>query len=47
MLHLVILFFGWGMVVQCWNLIMGVSGIYSFGGCPVAVWRLDDRRVDQ
>ena len=30
-LHLVILFFGWGIVVQCWNLIMGVSGIYSFG----------------
>ena len=30
-LHLIILFFGWGMVVQCWNLIMGVSGIYSFG----------------
>ena len=29
-LHLIILFFGWGMVVQCWNLIMGVSGIYSF-----------------
>jgi branched-chain amino acid transport system permease protein len=30
-LHLIILFFGWGIVVQCWNLIMGVSGIYSFG----------------
>lgn len=30
-LHLIILFLGWGMVVQCWNLIMGVSGIYSFG----------------
>jgi branched-chain amino acid transport system permease protein len=29
-LHLIILFFGWGIVVQCWNLIMGVSGIYSF-----------------
>lgn len=31
LLHLIILFFGWGIVVQCWNLIMGVSGIYSFG----------------
>ena len=30
-LHLIILFFGWGMVVQSWNLVMGVSGIYSFG----------------
>ena len=30
-LHLIILFLGWSMVVQCWNLIMGVSGIYSFG----------------
>jgi branched-chain amino acid transport system permease protein len=30
-LHLTILFLGWGIVVQCWNLIMGVSGIYSFG----------------
>ena len=29
-LHLIILFFGWGMVVQCWDLIMGVSGIFSF-----------------
>ena len=29
-LHLIILFFGWGIVVQCWNLIMGVSGIFSF-----------------
>jgi branched-chain amino acid transport system permease protein len=28
--HLVITFFIWGMVTQCWNLIMGVSGIYSF-----------------
>lgn len=30
-LHLIIIFFGWGIVVECWNLIMGVSGIYSFG----------------
>ncbi len=30
-LHLFIIFFAWGIVVQCWNLIMGVSGIYSFG----------------
>jgi branched-chain amino acid transport system permease protein len=30
-IHLLILIFGWGMVVECWNLIMGVSGIYSFG----------------
>lgn len=30
-LHLLILIFAWGMVVQCWNLIMGVSGIFSFG----------------
>jgi branched-chain amino acid transport system permease protein len=30
-LHLIIIFFGWGILVQCWNLIMGVSGIYSFG----------------
>jgi branched-chain amino acid transport system permease protein len=30
-LHLIIIFFGWGMLVQCWNLVMGVSGIYSFG----------------
>ncbi len=29
-LHLFIIFFAWGMVTQCWNLIMGVSGIYSF-----------------
>ncbi len=29
--HLIITFFVWGMVAQCWNLIMGVSGIYSFG----------------
>jgi len=29
-LHLIILFFAWGMVVQCWNLIMGVAGIFSF-----------------
>lgn len=30
-LHLFIMFFAWGIVVMCWNLIMGVSGIYSFG----------------
>lgn len=30
-LRLIISFFIWGMVVQCWNLIMGVSGIFSFG----------------
>lgn len=29
--HLIITFFVWSMVTQCWNLIMGVSGIYSFG----------------
>jgi branched-chain amino acid transport system permease protein len=29
--HLIITFFVWGIVTQCWNLIMGVSGIYSFG----------------
>src|SRR6266511_6204872 len=29
--HLLITFFVWGIVTQCWNLIMGVSGIYSFG----------------
>jgi len=29
--HLIITFFVWGIVAQCWNLIMGVSGIYSFG----------------
>jgi len=28
--HLVITFFIWGIVTQCWNLVMGVSGIYSF-----------------
>jgi branched-chain amino acid transport system permease protein len=30
-LHLLILFFLWGIVVEGWNLIMGVSGIFSFG----------------
>ncbi|MCS7260083.1 MAG: branched-chain amino acid ABC transporter permease [Anaerolineae bacterium] len=29
-LHLMILFFLWGIVVEGWNLIMGVSGIFSF-----------------
>jgi branched-chain amino acid transport system permease protein len=29
--HLIITFFVWGTVAECWNLIMGVSGIYSFG----------------
>lgn len=29
--HLMITFFVWGIVTQCWNLIMGVSGIFSFG----------------
>jgi branched-chain amino acid transport system permease protein len=29
-LHLCILFFGWGIVVQSWNLILGVGGIFSF-----------------
>jgi len=29
-LHLLILFFLWGIVVEGWNLIMGVSGIFSF-----------------
>lgn len=28
--HLLITFFVWGIVTQCWNLIMGVSGIFSF-----------------
>ncbi len=28
--HLVITFFIWAIVTQCWNMIMGVSGIYSF-----------------
>jgi branched-chain amino acid transport system permease protein len=29
--HLMITFFIWSIITQCWNLIMGVSGIYSFG----------------
>lgn len=29
-LHLVITFFYYSVIAQCWNLIMGVSGIYSF-----------------
>jgi len=29
-LHLVILFFAWGIVTQSWNLILGVGGIFSF-----------------
>ena len=29
-LHLCILFFAWGIVVQSWNLILGVGGIFSF-----------------
>ena len=30
-LHLLIIFFAWSIVTQSWNLIMAVSGIYSFG----------------
>jgi branched-chain amino acid transport system permease protein len=30
-LHLLIIFFVWGIVTQCWNLLLAVSGIYSFG----------------
>ena len=30
-LHLLIIFFVWGMVTQSWNLLLAVSGIYSFG----------------
>jgi branched-chain amino acid transport system permease protein len=29
-LHLMILFFTWGIVTQSWNLILGVGGIFSF-----------------
>ncbi len=29
-LHLMMLFFVWSVVAQCWNLIMGYGGIYSF-----------------
>ena len=29
-LHLIILFFIWGIVTQSWNLILGVGGIFSF-----------------
>ena len=29
-LHLLILFFGWCIVTQSWNLILGVGGIFSF-----------------
>jgi len=29
-LHLLILFFVWGIVTQSWNLILGVGGIFSF-----------------
>ena len=29
-LHLIILFFVWGIVTQSWNLILGVGGIFSF-----------------
>ena len=29
-LHLLILFFIWGIVTQSWNLILGVGGIFSF-----------------
>lgn len=29
-LHLIITFFYYSVIAQCWNLIMGVSGIYSF-----------------
>lgn len=30
-LHLLIIFFVWGIVTQCWNLLLAVAGIYSFG----------------
>lgn len=30
-LHLLIIFFVWGIVTQSWNLLLAVSGIYSFG----------------
>jgi branched-chain amino acid transport system permease protein len=30
-LHLLIIFFVWGIVTQSWNLLLGVAGIYSFG----------------
>jgi len=30
LLHLIILFFVWGIVTQSWNLILGVGGIFSF-----------------
>jgi branched-chain amino acid transport system permease protein len=30
-LHLLIIFFVWGMVTQSWNLLLAVAGIYSFG----------------
>jgi branched-chain amino acid transport system permease protein len=29
-LHLLVLFLGWGVVTQSWNLILGVGGIFSF-----------------
>src|SRR5262249_18284750 len=29
-IHMIILFFIWSVVAQCWNLIMGYGGIYSF-----------------
>jgi branched-chain amino acid transport system permease protein len=35
-LHLLILFFAWGIVVVSWNLILGVGGIFSFA--PVALY---------
>lgn len=31
LLHLAITFFVWSVVTQSWNLILGISGIYSFG----------------
>lgn len=30
-LHLLIIFFVWGIVTQSWNLLLAVAGIYSFG----------------
>lgn len=30
MLHLAVLFLGWGVVAESWNLILGVGGIFSF-----------------
>ncbi len=37
-LHLLILFLGWGVVTQSWNLILGVGGIFSFA--QVSFWAI-------